>query len=57
MKVKILCDSYMTELEDTINEFIKDKEVINVSFSDACSNDGIFGGYSALILYKECEEE
>lgn len=57
MKVKILCDSYMTELEDTINEFIKDKEVINVSFSDACSNDGIFGGYSALILYKECKEE
>lgn len=56
MKVKILCDNYMTGLEDSINEFIKDKEVINVSFSDACSNDGIFGGYSALILYKECEE-
>lgn len=57
MKVKILCSNYMMELEDSINEFIKDKEVINVSFSDACSNDGIFGGYSALILYKECGDE
>lgn len=57
MKVKILCDSYMTELENMINEFIKDKEVINVSFSDACSGSGILGMYSALILYKECEDE
>lgn len=57
MKVKILCDSYMTELENMINEFIKDKEVINVSFSDACSNDWLLGTYSALILYKECGDE
>lgn len=57
MKVKILCDSYMTKLENMINEFIKDKEVINVSFSDACSNDGLLGTYSALILYKECGDE
>lgn len=57
MKVKILCDNYMMGLEDSINEFIKDKEVINVSFSDACSGSGILGMYSALILYKECEEE
>lgn len=56
MKVKILYDSYMMELEDKINDFIKDKEVINVSFSDACSGSGIYGMYSALILYKECEE-
>lgn len=55
MKVKILYDYYMTGLEDMINEFIKDKEVINISFSDACSNDGIIGSYSALILYKEEE--
>ena len=53
MKVKILCDSLMIGLEESINEFIKDKEVINISFSDACSNDGIIGSYSALILYKE----
>lgn len=53
MKVKILCDSLMTKLEDMINEFIKDKEVINISFSDACSDNGILGSYSALILYKE----
>lgn len=57
MKVKILCDSYMMELEDKINDFIKDKEVINVSFSDACSGSDILGTYSALILYKECEED
>lgn len=53
MKVKILYDNYMTELERKINDFIKDKEVINISFSDACSDDGIIGSYSALILYKE----
>lgn len=53
MKVKIFYERYMTELEDMINEFIKDKEVINVSFSDACSNDGFLGMYSALVLYRE----
>ena len=57
MKVKILCDNYMMGLEDSINEFIKDKEVINVSFSDACSGSDILGTYSALILYKECGDE
>lgn len=57
MKVKIFYERYMAELEDMINDFIKDKEVINVSFSDACSNDGLLGTYSALILYKESKEE
>lgn len=52
MKVKILYDNYMGRLEDMINEFIKDKEIINISFSDACSNNVLFGTYSALILYK-----
>lgn len=52
MKVKILYDNYMSGLEDMINEFIKDKKVIDISFSDACSNGGILGVYSALILYK-----
>ena len=52
MKVKILYDNYMSGLEYMINEFIKDKEVINISFSDACHNEIPFGTYSALILYK-----
>lgn len=53
MKVKILADNYMTELERKINNFIKDKKVISVSYSDACSNVGFLGTYSAMILYKE----
>lgn len=52
MKIKILYDSYMNELEKKINEFINDKEIINISFSDACSNVALLGTYSALILYK-----
>lgn len=52
MKVKILYDSYINELEEKINEFINGKEIVNISFSDACSNNGLLGTYSALILYK-----
>lgn len=52
MKVKILYDSYINELEEKINEFINGKEIVNISFYDACSNNGLLGTYSALILYK-----
>lgn len=52
MKVKIISYSYITGLEERINEFIKNKEVVNISFSDATSGD-LLGTYTALILYRE----
>ena len=47
MKVKILYDVFTQNLEDKVNKFIKDKKIINISFSD---NDN---GFLAYIQYEE----
>lgn len=47
MKVKIIYDVFTQNLEDKVNKFIKDKKIINISFS----NDDI--GFLAYIQYEE----
>lgn len=51
MKVKIIYDSYMTELEKKINEFIQNNDdyfIKDIKYQDGNSF------YSVLILYYEC---
>lgn len=49
MKVKIISSYYYNTLEDEINDFIEDKQIINISMSE----DSIEKTVTALILYKE----
>ena len=51
MKYEILIDTWTCELEDKINAFIRDKDVISIQYqASQC-------GYSALIIYKGKNEE
>jgi len=57
MKIKIFDESHEKDLEDSINKFIKEKEieVVDIKYSVSTS---IFGEeqiycFSALIMYKE----
>jgi hypothetical protein len=47
MKLKIIYASMSESLEEKVNYFIKDLEVVNISFSTSSS------GFYAYILYKE----
>lgn len=47
MKLKIIYASMTERLEEKVNHFIKDLEVVNISFSTSSS------GFYAYILYKE----
>ena len=47
MKLKIIYASMDEGLENKVNYFIKDLEVVNISFSTSTS------GFYAYILYKE----
>lgn len=49
MKVKIFTSYRYDTLEDEINEFIKSKQIINISMSEDANKKTI----AALILYKE----
>nr|DAQ69279.1 MAG TPA: Sporulation protein Cse60 [Caudoviricetes sp.] len=50
MRVEIFGQETKRELEDEINEFIKDKEVIDIKFSTVKRNLGYY--YTVCILYK-----
>ena len=55
MKVKIFDFEHEKDLEDSINEFIKDKTLIDIKYS---VSNSIYGEeqiycYSACIMYKE----
>lgn len=55
MKVKLFDESHEKDLENDINEFIKDIELIDIKFNSAVSifaEEQIFC-FSALILYKD----
>ncbi len=55
MKVKIFDESHELDLEDSINKFISDKEVIEIKYSVAITTSGedqIYC-YTALIIYQE----
>ena len=54
MKVKIFDDEHEKDLEEDINEFIKNKEFYDIKFSTAVAVSGeeqIFC-FSALVVYK-----
>lgn len=60
MKVKYISESYgYDEFEKEINDFIKDKKIIDIKFQEnfSISEDYEDGMKSALIMYEEHEDE
>lgn len=60
MKVKYIAEPYAhNEFEKEINDFIKDKKIIDIKFQDSFSMSGLNedGMRSALIMYEEYENE
>lgn len=53
MKVKIMSSDSTYELEKLINDFIKDKELIDIKYQILKMNGLRLGYYSALIIYDE----
>ena len=55
MKVKCIYEQHENDLTESINEFIKDKNVLDIKFTTACfkNNDEQIYCFSALILYKD----
>ena len=55
MKVKVFDESHEIDLEESINEFIIDKDIIDIKFDVAISVSGEEQIYcfSALIMYKK----
>ncbi len=55
MKVKVFDETHEKDLENSINEFIKDKEIIDIKYSVSTSIDHEEQIYcfSALIMYEE----
>lgn len=55
MKVKIIDDVYTSNLQDEINDFIKDKKIIDIKYQiNSCQgNLGLINTISALIMYEE----
>ena len=55
MKVKIFDEDHELDLEDDINKFIEDIEVIEIKYNVAmaiCGEDQLYS-YSAMIIYNE----
>lgn len=55
MKVKIFDEESELDLEEDINKFIKDKEIIDIKYSvsvSVFSEEQIYS-FSALIIYEE----
>ena len=54
MKVKIFDESHEKDLEDSINEFILDKEVIDIKYQVAISvfSEEQIYCFSALVMYE-----
>lgn len=55
MKVKLLDFEHEEDLEDAINDFIKDVEVIDIKYQSShfSSNGEQIYSFSCLIMYKE----
>lgn len=52
MKVKIFSYNYTNDLEEQVNNFIKDKEVIDIKFQVNYTGINTNTKYSAFIMYK-----
>ena len=55
VKVEIINDYKFYLIEDAINDFIRDKDVIGIKYQVVYSEEKII--ISALIIYKDAENE
>lgn len=53
MKVKLLWAHFLPDLDEKINEFIQDKRIIDIKFTEVVSDDYVTGDWSALVMYEE----
>lgn len=55
MKVKVIDEGHEKDLENSVNEFIEGKEIIDIKFnvSVATSGEEQIYCFDALIMYKE----
>ena len=53
MKVKLLWAHFLPDLDKKINEFIQDKRIIDIKFTEVVSDDYVTGDWSALVMYEE----
>ena len=53
MKVKLLWAHFLSDLDKKINEFIQDKRIIDIKFTEVVSDDYVTGDWSALVMYEE----
>lgn len=53
MKVEIFDNTNVGDLENTINDFIKDKEVIDIKYSSILESEYNQIIFSVLIMYKD----
>jgi len=54
MKVKLFDESHEKDLENSINEFILDKNIVDIKYSTSiavCGEEQIYC-FSALVMYK-----
>ena len=55
MKVKVFDENHEKDLENSINEFIQDKDIIDIKFNvstSVCGEEQIYC-FSALIMYDD----
>jgi hypothetical protein len=43
----------LPDLDKKINEFIQDKRIIDIKFTEVVSDDYVTGDWSALVMYEE----
>ena len=55
MKVEIIRSGYYEELENEVNDFIKDKAIIDIKFTAGSDYGSLI--YFAMIIYKEDKSE
>lgn len=53
MKVKLLWAHFLPDLDKKINEFIQDKRIIDIKFTEVVSDDYVTGDWSALVMYEK----
>lgn len=53
MKVKTICNTSLSDLDKEINDFIKDKKIIDIKFTEVMSDGYNPGDWSALVIYEE----
>ena len=52
MKVKVIDESHEKDLENSVNEFIEGKDVIDIKFNVCVSGEEQIYCFDALIMYK-----